>query len=104
MIASKLSIYHSILSKTVVKNVVSFADMYPKVHKSFNRKLVLTMMLGRMMKLNLLMRMLHGNGKNLLILYQNIPGTYNSTNVISKIEYILQKYKPHILGIAESES
>ena len=104
MIASKLSIYHSILSKTVVKNVVSFADMYPKVHRNFSRKFVLTMMLGRMMKLNLLMRMLHGNGKNLLILYQNIPGTYNSTNVISKIEYILQKYKPHILGIAESES
>ena len=83
--------------------VCNFPDMY-NVHKKPVEKFYLARRYGLFnfeLDVNVVMRMLHGNGRDLLVLYQNIPGTYSSTNTISKIETILDKFKPHVLGIAE---
>ena len=83
--------------------ICNFPDMY-NVHKETVEKFYLARRYGLFnfeLDVNVVMRMLHGNGRDLLVLYQNIPGTYSSTNTISKIETILDKFKPHVLGIAE---
>ena len=53
------------------------------------------------LEVNLLMRMLNGNGV-LKVIYQNIPGyTLKDQDIVAPIELLLMQEKPHILGLAE---
>ena len=85
-----------IFKLVIVVKIITFAEkmvnMY-KVHRNNQFQL----------EVNLWMRIINGNGvpENLLILYQNIPCTYSPASIKNSIDYILYKFKPDILGIAE---
>ena len=74
--------YQSILKLNSICKL--FADMY-LLHKKL---------------INWFMRMTNGNGKLLKILYQNIPCKIKA---VQKIEEILYKENPDILGVAEPD-
>ena len=51
---------------------------------------------------NVLMRMVNGNGRNIKVYYQNIPGyTISDNDIINCIETLLHKFQPDVLAIAE---
>ena len=56
---------------------------------------------GLDMKINAYMRMYNGNKKELLVLYQNLPGTLSNFNMIASIQSLLNRRDPDILALAE---
>ena len=53
------------------------------------------------MELNKYMRMYNGNKKELVIMYQNVPGTLSKSNMILTITSLLHRCDPDILALAE---
>ena len=82
---------HSILSKKVNKNDMNISTQ--PTHYLFRR--------GKHQSVNFKAKLLHGNiRKGIKNIHVNVRSLYNK---LSEVKLLVQKQKPHILGISEAE-